>query len=158
MRARDQGDTVQLSKIRIKEPLRAALQRDAETRQVTMNAAIADRLQRSFDEEKSLGGPRLLLIFRSLAATAELLSDGEDWVGDYRLFNIITDAWQRDLEAFRPEEPAEIAELRSTIEQMPPKAMEGVELFLKLSFFNKGLPPDLRREIEAKIATIQKGP
>jgi hypothetical protein len=48
MRTRDKSATVQLSKVRIKEPLRAALERDAEARGLTMNAVIADRLEQSF--------------------------------------------------------------------------------------------------------------
>src|SRR5260370_17665223 len=47
MPTRDDAATVQL-KIRIKEPLRAAIEEDAEARGVTMNAAINDRLEQSF--------------------------------------------------------------------------------------------------------------
>jgi hypothetical protein len=44
---RDEAATVQL-KIRMKEPLRAALEDDATVRGLTMNAAIIDRLEQSF--------------------------------------------------------------------------------------------------------------
>jgi hypothetical protein len=47
MPTRDDAATVQL-KIRIKEPLRAAIEDDAEARRVTMNAVINDRLESSF--------------------------------------------------------------------------------------------------------------
>lgn len=50
MPTRDDAATVQL-KIRIKEPLRAAIEEDAEARGVTMNAAINDRLEQSFRED-----------------------------------------------------------------------------------------------------------
>jgi hypothetical protein len=43
-------EAVQL-KIRIKEPLRAAIEEDADTGGVTMNAAINDRLEQSFRED-----------------------------------------------------------------------------------------------------------
>ena len=49
MPQRDDATTVQL-KIRIKEPLRAAIEDDAEARRVTMNAVINDRLEQSFRE------------------------------------------------------------------------------------------------------------
>ena len=50
MPPRDDAATVQL-KIRIKEPLRAAIEDDAEARRVTMNAVINDRLEQSFRED-----------------------------------------------------------------------------------------------------------
>src|SRR6516164_278243 len=50
MRRRDDAATVQL-KIRIKEPLRAAIEKDADARGVTMNAAVNDRLEQSFHED-----------------------------------------------------------------------------------------------------------
>jgi hypothetical protein len=50
MRTRDAAATVQL-KIRIKEPLRGAIEKDAEARGVTMNVAINDRLEQSFRED-----------------------------------------------------------------------------------------------------------
>jgi hypothetical protein len=50
MPTRDDAAAVQV-KIRIKEPLRAAIEADAEARGVTMNAAINDRLERSFQED-----------------------------------------------------------------------------------------------------------
>jgi hypothetical protein len=49
MPTRDDAATVQL-KIRIKEPLRAAMEKDAEARGVTMNAAINYRLEDSLRE------------------------------------------------------------------------------------------------------------
>src|SRR5215831_18447496 len=60
MRGRDNSATVQLSKIRIKEELRAKLERDAEERGYTLNAAIVNRLERSFLVETNLGGPEAL--------------------------------------------------------------------------------------------------
>ena len=50
MPTRDDAATVQL-KIRIKEPLRATIEEDAEARGVTMNAIINDRLEQSFRED-----------------------------------------------------------------------------------------------------------
>jgi hypothetical protein len=50
MPTRDDAATIQL-KIRIKEPLRASIEEDAEARGVTMNAVINDRLEQSFRED-----------------------------------------------------------------------------------------------------------
>jgi hypothetical protein len=47
---RDEAATAQL-KIRIKEPLRAAIENDAAVRGVTMNAVINDRLEQSFRKD-----------------------------------------------------------------------------------------------------------
>jgi hypothetical protein len=53
MRVRDEADTVQLTKIRIKEPVRAALERAAFEHGVTMNAEVARRLEASFEHERA---------------------------------------------------------------------------------------------------------
>jgi hypothetical protein len=50
MAARKKTDVVQLSKIRMREALRAKLARDAERKGVTLNAEIVDRLERSYGE------------------------------------------------------------------------------------------------------------
>jgi len=49
---RDDADTVQLSKIRMKETLRVALERDAKAQGITLNAAIVSRLERSFRDDR----------------------------------------------------------------------------------------------------------
>jgi hypothetical protein len=55
MRIRDRSATVQLSKVRMKEELRARLERDAEARGTTLNAALVDRLDKSFAYEDVFG-------------------------------------------------------------------------------------------------------
>ena len=50
MPARKKTDVVQLSKIRMREALRAKLARDAEKKGITLNAEIVDRLERSYDQ------------------------------------------------------------------------------------------------------------
>jgi hypothetical protein len=72
MPKRDDAATVQL-KIRIKEPLRAAIEAYAETRGVTMNAAINDRLEQSFREDtRSRGAERDLREVLALALGADV--------------------------------------------------------------------------------------
>lgn len=52
MKTRPDHAIVQLSKVRLKEPLRAALERTAADRGVTMNAEIARRLEQSFRDDR----------------------------------------------------------------------------------------------------------
>jgi hypothetical protein len=51
MATRKKTDVVQLSKIRMREALRAKLARDAEKKGVTLNAEIVDRLEQSYANE-----------------------------------------------------------------------------------------------------------
>jgi hypothetical protein len=51
MVARKKTDVVQLSKIRMKESLRARLARDAERNGTTLNGEIVDRLEQSYAKE-----------------------------------------------------------------------------------------------------------
>jgi hypothetical protein len=104
MRARDQADTVQLSKIRMKEPLRAALERDALARGVTMNAAIVERLDASFRDEESFGGRRTAALLRQLGAFVGLEGYNDDWLDDRAAFNVVMDRWQKHLVAIKPVE------------------------------------------------------
>jgi hypothetical protein len=72
MPIRDDAATVQL-KIRIKEPLRAAIERDAEAHGVTMNTVINDRLEQSFRQEaRSRGAERDLRETLALALGADV--------------------------------------------------------------------------------------
>jgi hypothetical protein len=50
MRSREEGDTAQLTKVRVKERIRRLLERDAQARKTTINAVVADRLEASFAE------------------------------------------------------------------------------------------------------------
>ena len=59
MPPRKQNTTVDL-KVRMKEPLRAKVEKAAKRRGVSMNAEAVDRLERSFDKEDVWGGADLL--------------------------------------------------------------------------------------------------
>lgn len=52
MVTRKKTDVVQLSKIRMREALRAKLARDAERRGVTLNSEIVLRLEQSYERER----------------------------------------------------------------------------------------------------------
>jgi hypothetical protein len=103
MRARDEADTVQLSKIRMKESLRARIEREAAAKGTTMNGVIVDRLERSFAEDDSLGGPTSASAFRACALIAKSQSAhrGVDWLADPELFDFVlkewTGLWKRQL-------------------------------------------------------------
>ena len=86
MPERTKSDTVQL-KVRMKEPLRAALEEASERRGVSMNAEIVQRLERSFTEEESLGGPGMRRLAYSMIVAftraGRLRAGGkENWIDD----------------------------------------------------------------------------
>lgn len=59
---RKQSQTVQL-KLRMKEPLRAAVEKSAKKRGVSLNTELVDRIERSFEQDRhldqALGGPEM---------------------------------------------------------------------------------------------------
>ena len=126
MRARDQGETVQLSKIRMKESLRALLQKEAEAQRTTMNAVIADRLQRSFDADVDIyRGPRTATLFRVLAAMIES-HRGDEWLVDPDIYNLITNRWSQHLDSIRPQRsPSDQAQIDEDYEQTRKYIREG---------------------------------
>src|SRR4051794_35884878 len=75
MAKRAQSETVQL-KVRLKEPDRAALERAAAERGVSMNTEIVDRLRRSFADHQKLadvfGSFENFTWMRSIASLIEL--------------------------------------------------------------------------------------
>ena len=73
MPARKKIDIVQLSKIRMREALRARLASDAEKKGVTLNAEIVDRLEQSYaNEAKELRD----------SAIVDMLVDNDSWKGN----------------------------------------------------------------------------
>ena len=71
-------------KLRIREPLRAAIERDAERRGISMNAVISERLEQSFQAEDRFGGPRISALFQSLIDTIRLNGAGltDQWLDE----------------------------------------------------------------------------
>jgi hypothetical protein len=71
MDERSESDTVQL-KVRMKEPLRAALEEAARQRGVSLNSEVVRRLERSFEQEQRLedvfGGIDVYRLMRVIAA------------------------------------------------------------------------------------------
>lgn len=85
---RKKTDTVQLSKIRMREDLRLKLKRDADKKDVTLNAEIVDRLERSYLQSEQMaqmfGGERNAALFRSFAGMIGLIESqtGQAWNTD----------------------------------------------------------------------------
>jgi hypothetical protein len=67
--SREAAATVDI-KIRMKEPLRAKIEEAAKNHGVSMNAEMVSRLNNSFTEEQTLGGPSLLSLFLAAADIA----------------------------------------------------------------------------------------
>jgi hypothetical protein len=77
MVARKKTDVVQLSKIRMKEALRARLARDAERNGTTLNGEIVDRLEQSYaNEAQAMRDSAILdMLVRHNDVSSKLLRD-----------------------------------------------------------------------------------
>lgn len=54
--------------LRVKEPMRAALDRSAKKRGISLNAEIVDRLERSLHEDQNLSGPKAARIAHMMSS------------------------------------------------------------------------------------------
>ena len=162
VRVRDDADYVQL-KLRVKESLRARLEQEATERQITLNAAVVDRLERSFQYEESLGGRRTTAVLRGLAETARFLQGqyacDDEWLDDRVKFNEIINSWNNDLERLKPKEADAdrqsrqegLEEFRRMLAQAPPDVARRLRTVAALHHLNAGLDPD-EREAWAALA------
>lgn len=136
---REPGDTVQLTKVRLKASLHAKLEADAEAQQITLNAALADRLERSFaDETAAYGGPRLAAIFRQLAASlyGKNLEIGSNVFSDFATANDLLSTWRDVLHGnIMPEWPETVLRRIATYERW----MRGLD--------SDRWPDDLKRDV-----------
>jgi hypothetical protein len=110
---RAQATTVGL-KLRMKEPLRAAIERAAKRRGVSMNSEINDRLEEAYAKVDALGGPRLSEIIKAIAqamrmagsiAASDATGDDTgkaDWLKQPYPFNQAVSAVLAILDAIRP--------------------------------------------------------
>ncbi len=83
MAQRKKTATIQLSKVRMKEPLRGQLEKAAKARGVSMNAEIVDRLDRSFHNQALVNEVLEAMFGKPLAAT--LLTIGRAMVNPGRM-------------------------------------------------------------------------
>jgi hypothetical protein len=81
-------------KVRLREPLRAKVERAAKKHRVSMNAEIVTRLENSFIEVDRFGGPDLMrvtfLMAEAFAHAGELCSEPNtppaEWVRDHKIY------------------------------------------------------------------------
>ena len=85
MVARKKTDVVQLSKIRMKEALRAKLARDAERNGTTLNGEIVDRLEKSYTSEtQALRDSAIIdMLVRHNDVSSEILRDIADEIAKH---------------------------------------------------------------------------
>ncbi len=113
MARRKKSATVQL-KVRIKEELRARLEKAAKARDVSMNAEIGERLGKSFEYENRLGGPLVADLveligaamrstgeYGAFFATHQIHKDGK-WLANPYAFDQATRAAMTVFNAHRP--------------------------------------------------------
>jgi hypothetical protein len=157
VRVRDEADYVQL-KLRIKESLRAKLEREATERQITLNAAVADRLERSFQYEDSLGGRRTTAVLRGLAETTRFLQGDygrdDEWLDDRGKFNQVVATWNIDLERIKPKEDDAdrqarqegLDEFKKMLVQASPDGARRLRSIAAMNSLNGNLDPKERAE------------
>lgn len=107
-------------KIRINEPLRVAIEREAARLGVSMNALVAERLDRSFGASSSTSdspevgpaGTALLELFGRairLARVTGLSLDGDDWLNDATAYSVAARAIRYIIAELQPSgEPASL--------------------------------------------------
>ena len=100
--ARKKSDTIQLSKIRMRESLRERLAREAEANDISLNAVIVSRLEKSLAADtrmsefrEYLAGEWGLDIFSLASSAAKAVASverftGKRWVEDDRTFKLFT--------------------------------------------------------------------
>lgn len=90
MAARQKTATVQL-KVRMKEPLRAQLEKAAKARGVSINADVVDRLENSFRyQEDVFGGRRTFILMKLAADIFHIVEEntGKRWDDDEETFEL----------------------------------------------------------------------
>ena len=78
-----------------------------------MAQEIEYRLERSFQEEESLGGARTAALLRALAASAIDENGERHWLDDFAMFNAVMARWQSLLKERTPPAPDEAKAERS---------------------------------------------
>jgi Arc-like DNA binding domain len=139
-RRRKETETVQIG-LRVKEPLRAALEDAARQRGVSMNAETVARLERSFEQDQRIadvfGSAELFGLMRALAAimtsaaTAVATSEKEahEWLADPWRYDLAVRAAVAALEALRPRGEIRAPEIHTPDGyKIPPQFVESAAL------------------------------
>lgn len=160
---RDDEISTEYVGFRAPKDLKAQLEEGCRISGRSLSTEAQIRLQNSFHEERTFGGPRLAPIFQFLAATAAFLSDGAEWLGehgDYGTFNAVRDALLHDfalyLDRLKPPEPEEttrrIADLKFRIATLPP---DQAMFWCRALWFDKSLPPEVRQEFHETLKNLE---
>jgi len=158
-------------KIRMREPLRRQIEDAARRGEVSMNAEMIDRLEKSFRRETEFGGPLTAALLKQFAAfatyTAETTTSGFEgegadmWIGDREAFNTVADHWIRELEEMR----ANLAPVNETdwndygrLRMLMAKAEdEGEKDYLRRIAKDQSQKADLNPILQREYALLAKG-
>lgn len=162
---RKQSATVDI-KIRMKEPLRAEIERAAKRRGVSMNTEMVDRLEQAYRAEEALGGPRTAALLRALAEIGKFEGgEGDTWLDNYMLHAVIAESWRKTIEEAGPDVPEEIRDKMNfyveTLERLERNEFAGEyrERIIKVLGYAASdvrLPLELRAQLAA-VANVDIG-
>ena len=111
---RKQSATVQL-KLRMKEPLRARLEKTAKTRGVSLNSEAVDRIDRSYEHESgilwSIGGLEYFPLLAMLGNAVKLVEEqtGRKWQQDFETRAQVKQAIATIFDAISPKSESELS-------------------------------------------------
>ncbi|HEX8443039.1 MAG TPA: hypothetical protein VF631_05265 [Allosphingosinicella sp.] len=110
MAERSGGELVSITKVRVREPVKAELERAARQNEWPLNREIQNRLEMSLELERDLGGR--LPLFRLMAWAIGTIEGqhGGKLENDYWAFHRARGAIEGALNTIRPPLPAEIAD------------------------------------------------
>jgi hypothetical protein len=116
------------------EGLRDQIERYAEQRGISMNAAIIGRLQDSFGREQAIGeaidsamgGPVSAILLKNLVAAAKMAELRErrgPWHDDYKTFRTVEAAWEEILKRFAPKPDKELSRRVAGLKALKARAL-----------------------------------
>ncbi len=110
--ARPKSATIDL-KVRMKEPLRARIEKAAKDRGVSLNAEIVDRVEKSFLKADALGNPELVGLFQMMAGAVAIIEAryGNSWSTDWDTSVAVQAAWTKLMEAVAAKPPPVLVRL-----------------------------------------------
>lgn len=162
---REQSDIIQL-KVRMKESMRAQLEKIAQTRAISMNAEIVDRLERSFRDQALLldameltygtGLAGILLLLGEVMKTTgshagfhsvRTLEGSQNWWNDPYAFDQVVKGANRVLEAFRPSGDADLVPFAVETIGDPIPSDRDIDLNLAFKHLGEGFANGILREV-----------
>lgn len=141
---------------RITPLTRRRLEEAAESAGRSLSQEIEFRLERSFDREDGIGGPRTAAVLRRLGHLAEASQSERHWLDDDATFNAVVDWWNRTLRDMAPPVSAPIERRIQSARKWLQRLRDGIEhpqirektIELLGAFYrDTTLPADVREEI-----------